>query len=84
VRLRPERNNRVWSYDLVSANTHDGRTLRMLNLIDEYTRECVLIRGERSWTSAKVIGTLADVMVIRGVPEHLRSDNTGVPGDRSP
>jgi hypothetical protein len=44
-------------------------------LIDEYTRECLLICCERSWSSAKVIPALADVMVMRGVPEHLHSDN---------
>ena len=44
IRLRPERANHVWSYDFVSAMTHDGRTLRMLTLIDEYTRECLAIR----------------------------------------
>jgi len=43
VRLRPEHKNHVWSYDFVSAKTHDGRTVRMLNLIDEYTRECLLM-----------------------------------------
>jgi putative transposase len=52
-----------------------SRSVRILNLIDEYTRECLLIRAERRWSSAKVIGALADVMVIKGVPEHLRSDN---------
>ena len=75
VRLRAERKNHVWSYDFVSAKTHDGRTVRMLNLIDEHTRECLLIGCERSWSSAKVIDALADVMVLKGVPEHLRSDN---------
>jgi putative transposase len=75
VRLRPERRNHVWSYDFVSARTHDGRTTRMLNLIDEHTRECLMIRCERRWSSARVIGALADVMVIKGVPEHFRSDN---------
>src|ERR1039458_6239687 len=74
-RLRPERERHVWSYDLVSAKTHDGRTVRMLNLIDEHTRECLMIRCERRWSSAKVIGALADVMVMKGVLEHLRSDN---------
>jgi len=59
----------------VSAKTHDGRTARMLNLIDEHTRECPMIRCVRSWTSAEVISALADVMVMKGVPEHLRSDN---------
>jgi putative transposase len=83
VRLRPTHANHVWSYDFVSAHTHDGRSVRLLNLIDEYTRECLLIRAERRWTSAKVIEALADVMVQKGVPEHIRSDNTGVPSDRS-
>jgi transposase InsO family protein len=75
VRLRPEHANHVWSYDFVSAKTHDGRTARMLNLIDERRRECLLIRAERRWSSAKVIEALADVMVMKGVPEHIRSDN---------
>jgi putative transposase len=75
VRLRPERKNHVWSYDFVSAKTYDGRTVRMLNLIDEHSRECLMIRSERRWSSAKVIEALADVMVVKGVPEHLRSDN---------
>lgn len=47
----------------------------MLNLIDESTRECLLNRPERRWSSAKVIEALADVMVMKGVPEHIRSDN---------
>ena len=47
----------------------------MLNLIDEHTRESLLIRPERRWSSAKVIESLADVMVLKGVPEHIRSDN---------
>jgi putative transposase len=75
VRLRPEHANHVWSYDFVSAKTHDGRTVRMLNLIDEHTRESLLVRPERRWSSAKVIEALADVMVMKGVPEHIRSDN---------
>ena len=75
VRLRPERQNHVWSYDFVSAKTHDGRTVRMLNLIDEHTRESLLVRAERRWSSARVIEALADAMVWKGVPEHIRSDN---------
>ena len=53
IRLRPERRNHVWSYDFVSARTHDGRTLRLLTLLDEYTRECLAIRvvpHPVSWT----------------------------------
>ena len=75
VRLRPERVNQVWSYDFVSAMTHDGRTLRLLVLIDEYTRECLAIRVARRLGSNEVIETLADVMLWRGIPEHIRSDN---------
>ena len=75
ARLRPEHVNHVWSYDFVSAKTYDGRTVRMLNLIDECSRECLLVRAERRWSSAKVIEALADVMVVKGVPEHIRSDN---------
>jgi len=75
VRLRPERANHVWSYDFVSAMTHDGRTLRMLTLIDEYTRECLAIRVARRLGSYEVIEALADVMLWRGTPENIRSDN---------
>ena len=71
----PQHANHVWSYDFVSAKTHDGRTARMLNLIDEHTRESLLVRSERRWSSAKVIESLADVIVMKGVPEHIRSDN---------
>jgi hypothetical protein len=75
VRLRPEHANHVWSYDFISTRTHDGRSVRLLNLIDEYTRECLLIRAERRWSSAKVMEALADTMVRKGIPEHIRSDN---------
>jgi transposase InsO family protein len=75
VRLRPERPNHVWSYDFVSAVTHDGRTVRMLNLIDEYTRECLAIHVRRRIGSRHVIEVLAEAMIERGIPEHIRSDN---------
>jgi putative transposase len=54
VRLRPTHRNHVWSYDFVSARTHDGRAVRILNLIDEHTRESLLVRAERRWSSATV------------------------------
>ena len=63
VRLRPERANHVWSTDFVSAMTHHGRTLRMLTLIDEYTRECLAIRVARRLGRYEVIEALADVML---------------------
>jgi putative transposase len=75
VRLRPERANHVWSYDFVKAMTHDGRALRILVVIDEYTRECLALRVARRLGSLQVIETLADVMLVRGIPEHIRSDN---------
>jgi transposase InsO family protein len=75
VRLRPEHENHVWSYDFVSSFTQDGRTLRVLALIDEYTRKCLALRVARRLNSYDLIETLADVMLVYGVPEHIRSDN---------
>jgi transposase InsO family protein len=75
IRLRPERRNHVWSYDFVEAQTHDGRKVRLMTLIDEFTRECLAIRVARRINGLGVLETMADVMVVRGVPEHIRSDN---------
>ena len=75
IRLRPERRNHVWSYDFVEAQTHDGRKVRLMTLIDEFTRECLAIRVARRINSLGVIETMADVMLVRGIPEHIRSDN---------
>jgi transposase InsO family protein len=75
VRLRPERKDHVWSYDFVQARTRDGRAFRMLNVIDEYTRECLSIDVARRLTSDDVLERLSDLFVRRGVPEHIRSDN---------
>ena len=75
VRLRPEHENHVWSYDFVSARTHDGRTFRVLRLIDEYTRKCLVRRVARRLNSYDLIETLADRMLLQGIPEHIRSDN---------
>lgn len=57
------------------ARTHDGRKFRMLNLLDEFTRECLAIRVNRKLQSTDVIGILADQFILRGVPGHIRSDN---------
>ncbi len=75
VRLRPERPNQVWAYDFVQDRTHDGRVLRMLVVVDEFSRECLAIRVERRLTSDDVLAVLAELFVARGVPEHVRSDN---------
>jgi putative transposase len=75
VRLRPERPNHVWSYDFVEDRTHNGRKFRMLNVIDEFTRECLAIRVDRKLKSTDVIDVLSDLFILRGVPAHVRSDN---------
>jgi len=75
VRLRPMHAKHVWSYDFVAAQTHDGRKLKILTLIDEYTRECLALRVERRLGSEEVVETLAAVMTTQGIPAHLRSDN---------
>ena len=75
VRLRPERRNHVWSYDFVSERTHDGRPLRLLTILDEYSRECLAIRVARKATSLDVLTVLARLFIERGTPEHIRSDN---------
>ena len=75
VRLRPEYRDHVWSYDFVETRTHDGRKFRMLNIIDEFTRECLAIRIDRKLSSISVIDALTDLFILRGVPAHIRSDN---------
>src|SRR3954469_11320522 len=75
VRLRPEHPNHVWSYDFVEDRTHDGGKYRMLNVIDEFTRECIAIRVNRKLKAVDVIDVLSDLFILRGVPSHIRSDN---------
>ena len=75
VRLRPCSPNHVWAYDFVQARTHDGRAFRLLTVINEYTRECLAIQVARQIRSDDVVQLLADLFVLRGPPEHLRSDN---------
>ena len=75
VRLRPEYPNHVWSYDFVEDRSHNGRKFRMLNVIDEFTRECLAIRIDRKLRSTDVIDVLSDLFILRGVPRHIRSDN---------
>ena len=75
VRLRPEYPNHVWSYDFVEDRTHDGRKYRMLNIIDEFSRECLAIRINRQLKATDVIDALSDLFILRGIPTHIRSDN---------
>jgi putative transposase len=75
IRLRPECPNHVWSYDFVEDRTHDGRKYRMLNVLDEYTRECLAIRVRRRLNATDVIDVLTDLFLLHGIPGHIRSDN---------
>ena len=75
IRLRPEQKDHVWAYDFVSSRTHDGLPLRLLTVVDEYTRECLAIDVARKLGSDDVLERLAWLMATRGVPEHIRSDN---------
>ena len=75
LRLRAERPNHVWSYDFLEERTHDRRKIRLLNVIDEFTHECLAIRVSRRLKSIDVIDVLSDLFILHGVPEHIRSDN---------
>lgn len=75
VRLRPQYENHVWSYDFVAARTRDGRALRMLTVIDEYTRQCRAIVVQRRLNSDDVLFCLAELFVKHGAPQYIRSDN---------
>ena len=75
MRLKPERPNDVWSYDFVQDRTTDGRVYRTLNIIDEYTREALMIRVDRKLNSTDVLDALTDLFILRGPPEYIRSDN---------
>ncbi len=75
VRRRAERPNHVWSYDFVFDRTHDGRPIRMLVIVDEYTRECLAIDVARALRSEHVLERLFDLFVRRGLPDYIRSDN---------
>ncbi|MBT3554229.1 MAG: IS3 family transposase [Chloroflexi bacterium] len=75
IRLKPERKGHVWAYDFVACRTEDGRAVRMLTVIDEFTRECMAIKVARRIRSDDVIHAMTELFVINGVPEHIRSDN---------
>jgi putative transposase len=75
VRLRPEHKDHVWSYDFVMARTTDGRAFRILNIMDEYSRECLASLVGRKLKADDVISELFNLFVFRSIPEHIRSDN---------
>ena len=75
IRLRPQHKDHVWSYDFVHERTHDGRALKILTIMDEYTRECLSIHVSRKMTSQGVIEQLSHLFLTRGIPQYIRSDN---------
>ena len=75
IRRRPEYRHHVWAYDFVADRTHDGRPLKILAIVEEYSRECLAIVVARWLRSIDVLETLAELFVTHGVPAHVRSDN---------
>ena len=75
IRLRPAYPNHVWSFDFVETRTNDGRRLRLMTLIDEFSRRCLAIHVARRINALDVIETLANVMLFEGIPAYIRSDN---------
>ena len=75
IRRRPEYRHHVWAYDFVTDRTHDGRPLKILTVVEEYSRECLAIVVARWLRSIDVLETLAELFVTHGVPAHIRSDN---------
>lgn len=74
-RRRAERSNHVWSIDFIFDRTRNGRPLKILALIDEFTRECLALEVDRRCTGDNVVEVLVDVFGIRGVPKFIRCDN---------
>ena len=75
VRRRAQHKDHVWSYDFVADRIEDGRKIRLLVVIDEFTRECLAIEVARSFTARQVVEVLRYLFAVRGAPKHIRSDN---------
>ena len=75
LRRRAEHINQVWSYDFVADQTEDGRRLKMLVVLDEYTRESLTIEVQRRIKAQEVLATLEYLFAVRGAPQYIRSDN---------
>jgi len=75
VRRLAERKDDVWAWDFIHDRDECGRPLKWLSLVDEFTRECLLLEVARSIKAADVVELVSQVMLIRGVPGHIRSDN---------
>lgn len=75
VRRKAERPIHVWSIDFIFDRTENGRPLKVLSVIDEFTRECIALEVHRRFTSDDLVCVLSDLFTIRGIPSFIRSDN---------
>jgi len=75
LRLRPAYGNHVWAYDFVFERSREGRPLKFLTVVDEFTRQCLAIEVARKQSSRDVLPMLAGLMLRHGIPKHIRSDN---------
>ncbi len=75
IRLRPCWNNHVWSYDFVADKLSNGKVIRMLTVIDEYSRKCLAIDVRRQFQSDDVLEVLSRLFITEGMPDYIRSDN---------
>jgi transposase InsO family protein len=75
IRLRAEHKNHVWSYDFIEDRLSNGKKIRWLNIIDEYSRECLASIPRRSWRHQYIIEVLSGLFITKGCPAYIRSDN---------
>ncbi len=75
VRKPAQHPNHVWCWDFIHDRDEQGRSIRWLSIVDEFTRECLVLDGSRSFKSDDVLDVLTELFLIRGVPKHIRSDN---------
>ena len=75
ARRKASKPNEVWSYDFLFDVTERGQTLKMMPILDEYTRECLALVVATSITAKDVVAELEKLFAERGLPEHIRSDN---------
>ena len=75
MRLRPAHRNHVWSWNFVFIRTDDGRSMKLMVVMDEFTRECLAIHVARRIRAGDALEVFADLMARHGIPEHIRSDN---------
>ena len=75
IRLRPLHKNHVWSYDFVQERLQNGRKIRMLTVLDEFTRKCLKIEVRNKLNATNVLEVLAQLFLKEGIPDFIRSDN---------